>query len=258
MKAPLIRNLTAIACVMTMLLLATSNLFAEEIHVGAGAAPSENILKPIKAPFEKATGITLGIFSSGPKAAFVDLEKGTVDAAAAGLSFDDWMALLKKEGVTVADPKAYQSVVIGKDKVIVITHKSNPVKNLSKEQLKAIFSGKTTNWKEVGGNDAAILIVWGKLTQGTNSMFVKNMLDGAEPIKEVLDATTAEDIKNSVESNPEAIGIGPLSLAGPTLNVPATQELARPITLLTKGAPKPAIQKLISFIAGEGAQYVRK
>lgn len=237
---------------ITMIVLATSQVFAEEVRVGAGAAPTENILKPIKAPFEKATGITMGIFSSGPKNAFIDLEKGAVDAAAAGLSLSDWMTLLKKEGIAVADPKAYRSVVIGKDKVIVLTHKSNPVKSLSKEQLKAIFSGKAANWKEVGGNDASILIVWGKLTQGTNSMFVKNILDGAEPIKEVLEATTAEDVKNAVESNPEAIGIGPLAVAGPTLNIPATPELSRPITLLTKGAPKPVVQKLIDFIANGG------
>lgn len=244
--------------VFFMLIAFPFTCLAEDIRVGAGAAPAENILKPIKAPFEKATGLTLVTFASGPKNAFIDLEKGSLDAAAAGLTFDDWMALLKKESVTVADPKAYQSVVIGKDKVIVLTHKSNPVKNLSKDQLKNIFTGKTNNWKDVGGNDAPILIVWGKLTQGTNSMFVKNMMDGAEPTKEVLEATTAEDIKNSVETNPEAIGIGPLSLAGPTLNIPSTPELSRAITLITKGAPKAGVQKLISFIAGDGNQYVKK
>ncbi len=241
------------------LLISTSlPCLAEELRVGAGAAPTENILKPIKAPFEKATGILLATTPSGPKAAFIDLEKGSVDAAAAGLTFDDWMALLKKEGVAVADPKAYQSVVIGKDKIIVLTHKSNPVKNLSKDQLKGIFTGKIVNWKDVGGNDAPILIVWGKMIQGTNSMFVKNMLDGSNPISEVMEVGTAADVKNAVETNPEAIGIGPLSVAGPTLNIPATPELGRAITLLTKGAPKPSVQKLISFIAGEGAQYVKK
>lgn len=251
----IISRLTA-ACLLLLSLPMIS--FAEEVHVGAGAAPTENILKPVKARFEKTTGITLGIFASGPKTAFVDLDKGSVDAAAAGLSLDDWFALLKKEGVTVRDPKAYQSVVIGKDKVVVLTHKSNPVKSLSKEQLKAIFTGKTTNWKDVGGNEAPILIVWGKLTQGTNSMFVTKMLDGTEPVKDVLEATTAEDIKNIVETTPEAIGIGPLSLSGSTLNSPETPELARPITLLTKGAPNAGVKKLIDFIAGEGAAYVKK
>jgi phosphate transport system substrate-binding protein len=227
------QTITRLSITFLLLMSLPLTCLAEDVRVGAGAAPTENILKPVKAPFEKATGLTLAIFASGPKAAFVDMEKGSVDAAAAGLSLDDWMALLKKEGVTIADPKAYQSVVIGKDKVIVLTHKSNPVKALSKEQLKGIFTGRITSWKEVGGTDAPILIVWGKLTQGTNSMFVKNMLDGAEPAKDVLEATTAESIKQTVETNPEAIGIGPLSLAGPTLNIPETPELARAITLMT-------------------------
>jgi phosphate transport system substrate-binding protein len=249
---------SVISCLIITFLLVAVNLFAEELRIGAGAAPTENILKPVKVSFEKATGISLGIIAYGPNNAFIDLEKGTIDAAAAGLSFDAWMALLKKEGIPVADPKAYQSVVIGKDKVIVLTHKSNPVKSLSKDQLKGIFTGKTTNWKDVGGDDAQIMIVWGKLIQGTNSMFVKNMLDGQDPIKDVLEVSTADEVKNTVESNPEAIGIGPQSLAGPTLNIPETPELARPITLLTKGTPKPAVQKLINFIATEGKKHSKE
>src|SRR6185369_15777070 len=146
------QQIKALALCLVLLFSASLTCLAEEVRIGAGAAPTENILKPAKAPFEKATGLTLGSFASGPKNAFVNLEKGTVDAAAAGLSFDDWLALLKKEGVAVTDPKAYQSTVIGKDRVIVLTHKSNPVKDLSKEQLKGIFTGKTTNWKDVGGN----------------------------------------------------------------------------------------------------------
>lgn len=244
-------------CTLFCLLMTTAAL-ADVLKIGAGAAPTENVLKPIETAFEKAAGLDMSITSSGPKQAFIELDRGTVDAAAAGLTLDDWMALLKKEGVAVADPKAYQSVVIGKDKVIVLTHKSNRVKMLSKEQLKGIFSGKTTNWKDVGGSDTPILIVWGKMIQGTNSMFIKNMLDGSEPIKDVMEVGTADDVKTAVESNPEAIGIGPLSLYGPTLNVPATPELGRAITMLTKGAPKPAVQKLISFIAGDGAPYVKK
>jgi len=249
-------NVLALCC---LLLFSTAiNCLAEEVRIGSGAAATENILKPIKTHFEKASGLTLGIFASGPKNAFVDLEKGAVDAAAVGVGMEEWMALLKKEGVAVADPAAYQGVLIGKDKVIVLAHKTNPVKALSKEQLIAIFTGKTTNWKEVGGNDAPILIVWGKMIQGTNSQFVKNMLNGQEPTKEVLEVSTADDIKNAVENNPEAIGIGPISMTGPTLNIPATPELSRAIYLYTKGAPKPSVQTLISYINGEGAQYVIK
>lgn len=228
-----------------------TQVMADVLKIGAGAAPTENVLKPAEVAFEKAYGLDLSIISSGPKQAFLDLDRGTVDAAAAGLSFDDWMALLKKEGVDVADSKAYQAVIIGKDKVIVIVHKDNPVAKLSKEQLTDVFSGKITNWKDVGGKDAPILVVWGGLTQGTNSMFVKHIMGGAKPTDEVIAATTAEDIRHNVASNPEAIGIGPQAILNQTIRSPETPEVARKITLITKGAPTAKVKKLLDFLAAQ-------
>lgn len=235
-------------CIVT-LLAATVPAMAEVVKIGAGAAPTENVLKPAESAFEKATGLDLSITASGPKQAFMDLDRGTVDAAAAGLSFDDWMALLKKEGVPVADPKAYQAVTIGKDRVIVLVNKSNPVAKLSKEQLTGIFTGKIANWKEVGGTDSPILIVWGGLTQGTNSMFEKNIMDGAKTTSEVVAATTATDIRQIVSVNPEAIGIGPQAIINDSVRSPETPEVARPITLITKGAPSANVKKLLDFLS---------
>jgi len=243
--------------ILMFTLLSASLASGEVIKIGAGAAPTENILKPVEAAFEKATSLELAIISSGPKQAFIDLDRGTVDAAAAGLSFDDWLELLKKEGVTVADPALYKPVVIGKDNVIVIVNKDNPVTKLTREQLTGIFTGKTGNWKEVGGKDALILVVWGGLTQGTNAMFVKNIMDGAKPTNEVIAATTAEDIRQNVASNPEAIGIGPNAILNSTVKSPETPEVTRPITLITKGAPSAKVKKLIDFIMGDGKKYIR-
>ncbi len=240
-----------------VLSLCTTVAMAEVLKVGAGAAPTENVLKPVEAAFEKATGLDLSIISSGPKQAFIDLDRGSVDAAAAGLSFDDWMTLLKKEAVPVADATLFKPVVIGKDKVIVIVHKDNAVATLSKEQLTGIFSGKITNWKEVGGKDSPVLVVWGGLTQGTNSMFVKNIMGGAKPTDEVIAATTAEDIRHNVASNPEAIGIGPQAIVNQTVRSPETPEVARLITLITKGAPSAKVQKLIDFIKADGGKLIK-
>lgn len=233
-------------------------VYADEIKIGAGAAPTENVLKPIKEPFEKATGIKLQIISSGPKIALQDLEKGAVDAAAAGLSFDDWMDLMKKEGAEIKDPSSLQQVNIGKDRIIVLINKDNPVSKLSKEQLKGIFTGKITNWKDVGGKDMPIIVVWGMLIHGTNSLFIKNMLDGESPTKDILEATTAEDVKQKVASNPEAVGIGPVAVIDSTVKSPETPEISRPITLLTKGKPSINVQKLIDFIKGEGQKYIKQ
>lgn len=232
--------------------------FAEELKIAGGAAPVENVLKPIAGPFEKATGIKLQIVPSGPKNAFLDLEKGVVEAAAAGLTMEQWLDLLKKEGIEVKDPSLYQPVVIGKDRIVVLLHKDNPVSKLTKEQLKGIFTGKITNWKEVGGKDQPIIVVWGKLIPGTNKLFVERMLDGEKVLKDVLEATTADEIKQIVASNPEAVGIGPIAVVDATVKAPEIPEIARPITLITKGKPSPKVQKLIDFIKGEGQKYIKQ
>jgi phosphate transport system substrate-binding protein len=230
---------------------------AEELKIGAGAAPVENVLKPVRTAFEKATGIRLSITPSGPKLALLDLERGSVDAAAAGLTLSDWLALMKKEGAEVKDPASLSAVTIGRDRIVVITNKANPVKKLSREQLQGIFTGKIESWKEVGGEDLPILIVWGKLIQGTNSMFVSKILDGKAQAKEVIDATTAEDVRQNVAANPSAIGIGPTAILDGSINAPEVPEVARGIILVTKGKPSAKVQKLIDFIKGEGQKFIK-
>lgn len=230
----------------------------EEIKVGAGAAPTENILKPIKEAFEKATGYRLTILASGPKVALQDLQAGALDAAAAGLEMGDWLALMKKEGAEVRDAAALQAVEVGRDRIVVLTHKSNPVSKLSKDQLKGIFTGKTASWKEVGGADLPIIVVWGTLIPGTNAMFAKATLDGEAVTKEVLEANTAEDVRQNVAANPEAVGIGPVAVINETVRSPETPEIGRPINFVTIGKPSPKVQKLIDFVRGEGQKLVKK
>lgn len=230
---------------------------AESIIVGAGAAPAENILKPIKAGFEKATGISLSIITSGPKTALIDLQQGKVQAAAAGLGLKDWLELMKREGSAVKNPEALHDVIIGKDRIIVMLHPSNTVKSLSREQLQGIFSGSIDNWKQVGGADQSIIVVWGAMIQGTNSMFEKSILDGKPLLRDYLQTNTATDIKQHVVANPEAIGIGPSALADGSVSVPETPEIARVITLVTLGKPSAAVQKLIDYINAEGKSVIK-
>lgn len=229
---------------------------AEEIKVGAGAAPTENVFNKIKEPFEKTSGITLVIISNGPEAALKDLDKGLLDAASGGVAFPDWMEMMEKGGYKIPDKNAYKYRVIGKDNVKVIVDKANSVKKLSKEQLKDIFTGKTVNWKEVGGKDIPITVVWGNKIPGTNTVFMKQVMGGEPFTKKVRESTTAAEIKKQVASIPGAIGLGPASIVDATIASPATPEVGRPITLITKGAPSANILKLLDFIRGEGQKYL--
>ncbi len=231
---------------------------AQEIKVGAGAAPTENVFNKIKGPFEQASGMKLVLVSNGPEEAIKDLDKGLLDVATGGVAFPDWMEMMEKGGYKIPDKNAYKYRVIGKDTVRIIVNKGNTVTKLSREQLKGIFSGKTVNWKEVGGKDMPIAVVWGNKIPGTNSVFAKQVMGGEPFTKKVQETTTAAEIKKLVASTPGSIGLGPVSIIDSTIASPETPEVGRPITAITKGAPSANVMKLFDFIRGEGQKYLAK
>lgn len=246
---------TFMAAIVILFTLSSLSL-AEEIKVGAGAAPTENVFNKIKEPFEKATGIKIVLISNGPDVALKDLDKGLMDAATAGLTFPDWMEMMEKQGYKIPDKNVYKYRVIGKDNIKVIVNKANPVKKLSKDQLKGVFSGKTVNWKDVGGKDMPIVVVFGSKIPGTNSVFMKQVMGGESFSKKVQESTTAAEIKKLVASTPGAIGLNPALGVDSTVSSVETPEVGRPITLITKGAPSANITKMLDFIRGEGQKYL--
>jgi phosphate transport system substrate-binding protein len=243
--------------IVTFLLTLSVSASAEELKVGAGQAPTANILTPIKEHFEKATGINLIIITDSPKYALMILEMGAVEAALGGLSFEDWIKYMKQEGEEIKDPSGLWHMIVGEDRIKVLIHKDNPVSKLTKDQLKGIFTGKITNWNEVGGKDIPIDVVWTK-NLGGNIIFTKKILDIPllrQDISEVEDSPFAKEF---VKSNPGAIAIVPLGIVDDTIKSPETPEIKRPITIITKGKPSPNVQKLIDFIKGEGQKYIKQ
>ncbi|MBI5140673.1 MAG: substrate-binding domain-containing protein [Nitrospirae bacterium] len=243
---------------LSLLFLAATigNSFADEIRVGAGAAPSSAVLKPVKEHFESATGIKLVHLEQGPKLALQGVIKGELDVAGAGVSFDEWIALMKKEGVEVKADEL-RSFIVGKSRAVAMINKSNPVKSLTKAQLKDIFSGKALNWKDVGGSDMPILVVFAKLTPGMNSLYVNRVLDGTPITKEALDVSTGPDLRQAVASNTEAIGISAVGVADDSVTVPEQPEASSDITFITRGEPSANVKKLIEFITGAGRKYLK-
>ncbi|HBR21686.1 MAG TPA: phosphate ABC transporter substrate-binding protein [Nitrospiraceae bacterium] len=242
---------------VTFLLTFNSSASTEELIVGAGQAPTANILKPIEEHFEKATGIDLVIITRSPKDALMLLEAGTVEAALGGLSFEDWMKYMKQEEEEIKDPSGLWHMSVGEDKIKVLIHKDNPVSKLTKEQLKGIFNGKITSWNELGGEDIPIAVVWTK-NLGGNVIFTKKILDIPLLRKDMSEVEDSQFAKALVKSNPGAIAISPLGIIDDTIKSPETPEIKRPITIITQGEPSPNVQKLINFIRGEGQKYIKQ
>ncbi len=235
--------------------LATAAL-AEEVKIGSGAAAIENIFNKITDPMEKANGVKLVISSSAPVLAFKDLDACTIDAAVGGITLSDWMAMMEKERYAIPDKTVYRSWPIGKDAVKVMMNKDVTVSALSKEQLTAIFTGKTRNWSEVGGPDLPVVVILGSKIPGTQSVFQKQIMGDAAYTQKAVEGTTAEDLKARVISTSGAICLGALAQIDETINAPAIPAIERPITLITRKAPSAGLQKMLDYISGAGQVYI--
>lgn len=231
---------------------------AAEIKLGGGGASISTVFAPVKAAFEKSSGNNLIILQSTPKDGLKQLWKGELEVAVTAVGLDGMIAGAAKDGVTI-DKAALQAIEIGTNKTVVLLHPSNPVANLTKEQMKGLFTGKTTNWKDVGGKDAPVLVVWGKNSPGQNALFTKVILDGENITAENLETTDYKGIKETVAANPEAIGIDPLGMVDATVKgIKPSPEANSPILMITKGKPSAAVQKLVDFIKTEGKKYIQE
>ena len=81
---------------------------------------------------------------------------------------------LKKQGVAV------EEIVLGYDGITVIINHNNHIKNLDKKTLAGIFAGEITNWKELGGDDAKIVVLSRDSSSGTHAYFKEEILRGGD------------------------------------------------------------------------------
>jgi phosphate transport system substrate-binding protein len=232
----------------------------EQIVLIGGSTSIATVINPVKAAFEKATGIMLSATAAGSKIALQKLDDGLADVATAGHTFDELISNMNKDKIVLKNPVEKLNVIQLAQPAgySVITNPANPVAKLSKEQLSGIFTGKISNWKEVGGTDAAILCVVSNLSPGSNDVFSKTFLDGKKISIETLDASNAADLRQNIASNVDAIGYLPSALLDGTVKPIETLPMkSSPIIMLTVGKPTPKVQQLADFILGEGAKYIK-
>lgn len=168
--------------------------------------------------------------------------------------------------------------VIAYDGIAVVTHPSNPVSDLTTEQIQQIFKGEITNWKDVGGNDEEILVVTREDGSGTRSAFeellgLQESKDGKTVSFMKSDALVADSngaVKANIAPKANAIGYTSLGYVDDTLkkinvdgvecsveNIKSkTYTISRPFLMLTKGELTPETQAFLDFILGDGGQEV--
>lgn len=100
------------------------------------------------------------------------------------------------------------SFLAAKDALSIYLHPENPVRNLTVAQLKDIYMGKISSWKEVGGKDAQIALFSRSPNSGTHLYFQEHILEGQPYSAAAQTVTSAAAVVEAVAQNPNAIGYG--------------------------------------------------
>ncbi|OKZ21842.1 MAG: phosphate ABC transporter substrate-binding protein [Bacteroides finegoldii] len=178
---------------------------------------------------------------------------------------------IKSAGEDVAE------IVVAYDALAVVAHPSNPVKQLTRQQLEDIFRGKITNWKQVGGDDRKIVVYSRETSSGTYEFFKESVLKNKNYMASSLSMPATGAIIQSVSQTKGAIGYVGLAYVSPrvkTLSVSydgkhyaaptvenatnKTYPIVRPLYYYYNVKKKAEIDPLIQYILSPDGQDIIK
>ena len=195
-------QLFAITCASVALL--GSNSFAQTITMKGSDTMVVLAQKWAESYMQKKNGTKIQVNGGGSGTGFAALQNQQTDLANASrkIKAKELEACVKAFGKR---PTEYK---VALDGLSVYVHESNPIKQLSIEQLKSIFTGKVRNWKEVGGQDQPITIYSRENSSGTYEFFKEHVLGGADFAASAQAMPGTAVLLQSVARDPKAIGYG--------------------------------------------------
>jgi len=212
-------------------------------------------------------GVNLTVSESGSGNGAKALLNGTCDIANLSRNLKDTeRKAMEEKGLK---PVAH---VVAFDALPVIVHPSNKVKGLTIDQIRDIYTGKITNWKDVGGSDQAIVVISRDTNSGTFETFKEMVLGKEAKISEGAEYTGSNGaVRQRVQMTKGAIGYAGLGFVDHSVKaleingiVPSaetvinkTYPIARELFMFTNGEPKPD-SLIAKFIALSHAQKGRE
>ena len=170
-----------------------------------GSTSMKNIIAALTEGFaEVEPGVTVSYDPTGSGAGITGATDKTLDI---GLS----SRALKDDEKNDVD-----GTIVALDGIAIIVNKDSKVADLTVEQLKKMFTGEITNWKDVGGDDGEIVLVGREAGSGTRDGF-ESIVDVKDSCKYAQELTATGAVISAVEANPLAIGYASLSAVGDTV-----------------------------------------
>ena len=226
-----------------------------------GSTSMEKVIGALKETFESANaGVEVTYNPTGSSAGITAVAEGRCDI---GLSSRALKDAEKEQGLV--------GTVLAYDGIAVIVNTENSVEDLTIEQIAAVFTGEITNWSELGGIDAEIVLVGREAGSGTRSGF-EEIVDVEDACVYRQELTSTGDVITAVSQNPGAIGYASLASVKDTVKAvkvggvaPSdetvkneTYAIQRPFVLVTKEGVElsKTAKSFFDFITSEAAREV--
>lgn len=228
----------------------------------AGSTSMEKLANAVAESFmEKYPNVTVTAEFTGSSAGIESLLAGSVDIGDASRALKD----SEKEAGAVEN-------IVAIDGIAVVTDTENSVADLTKDQLISIYTGQTTNWSELGGDDEAIVVIGREAGSGTRGAF-EELLDIADQCVYANELDSTGAVMAKVASTPGAIGYVSLDVVDDTVKafslegVEATADnikagnyfLSRPFVMATKGEiseQNELVQALFDYLSSDEGKSV--
>jgi len=202
-------------------------------------------------------GMVVQVNGGGTGTGIAALINGTVDLAQASrpMKDDEKQQAAKARGAEVVE----QAVAL--DGLAVFVHESNPLQSLTIAQIRDIFQGKVTNWSQVGGPNAQIILYGRESSSGTYDYFREHVLNKGDfaPAVQTLQGTAATI--NAVGRDKNGIGYGGIAYAKDVRALAVAAEGAQPVApseATVSDGTYPLSRKLFFYHAGNAPERVTK
>lgn len=222
-----------------------------------GSTSMESVIGALGEAFQNDTDIIFTYNPTGSSSGIKAVQEGRCDIGLASRGLKD----AEKESGLVGTVLAY-------DGIAMVVHPENPISDLSLEEVAKIYTGEITNWSELGGKDAEIVLIGREAGSGTRDGF-ESVTDTKDACKYRQELTSTGDVIATVSQNPAAIGyasvasikdsikalaIGGVAPAEVTIK-DGSYVLQRPFLLVTKADAKlsEAAQKFFDYITSADA-----
>jgi phosphate transport system substrate-binding protein len=173
---------------------------------------------------KKTPEVTVQVTGGGSGTGISALINGTTDICQASREMKD----AEKEKLRDRYATTGTEIPVARDGLSVYVNATNPIKDLTMDQLKLIFTGKITNWKELGGADAKIIVYSRENSSGTYVFFKEHVLKNADYTNRAQSMPGTAAVVNAVSKEKNAIGYGGAAYAKGIRIIPIKKDGASP------------------------------